>query len=62
MFSSGNVCVPADRQGAVDGGPFGPGDGVEGVTVSMANHHLDRQQLVVGRTVTCQRRLSSASI
>jgi len=46
--------VPAGGQGAVDGGPLGLGDVVERVAVAMANHHLDRQQLVVGRTVTCQ--------
>ena len=51
------VCVPVNRRGAVDGGPFGLGDGVEWIAVSMANHHLHRQQLVVGRTVTCKRRL-----
>lgn len=51
----GKVCVPVDGQGAVDGGPFGLGDGVERVAVAMANHHLDGQQLVVSRAVTCQR-------
>lgn len=48
------MCVPADGQGAVDGGSFSLGNGVEWVAVTMANHHLDRQQLVVCRTVTCQ--------
>lgn len=52
--------VPAGGQGAVDGWTFGLGDGVERVAVSMADHHLDGQQLVVGRTVTCQRRLQSS--
>lgn len=55
------TCVPADGQGAVDGGPFGLGYRVKWVAVTVANHHLDRQQLVVCRTVTCQRRLPSAS-
>lgn len=49
----GDECVPADGQGAVDGGAFSLGDVVEWIPVTMANHHLDRQQLVVSRTVTC---------
>lgn len=49
--------VPAGGEGAVDGRSLGFGDVVERGAVAMANHHLDGQQLVVSRTVTCQRRL-----
>lgn len=56
----GNVNVPASGQGAVNGGSLGPGNGIKRIAITMANHHMDRQQLVVSRTVTCQRRPSSA--
>lgn len=54
-----DACLPAGGQGAVDGGTLGLGDGVQGVAVAMANHHLDGHQLVVWWTVTCERRPSS---
>lgn len=55
-----NARLPAGGQGAVDGGPLGLGDGVEGVAVAVADQHLDRQQRVVCRAVTCETRPSSA--
>lgn len=56
----GNVGVPASGQGAVNGGSLGLGNGIKRIAITVANHHMDRQQLVVSRTVTCQRRPSSA--
>lgn len=47
---------PAGRQEAVDGGSFGLWDGVERIAVAMTDHRLDREQLVVWRTVACQKR------
>lgn len=53
-----SACVtsPAGRQDAIDGGSFGLWDGVERIAVTMTYHHLDREQLVVWRTVACQKR------